>query len=75
MGSYGEAVHYYRLYLQDRPDDVRSLLNMGAALAEMGNYREAMDYFHKVLILNPNHELAQKNLELLEKILNDTDHK
>lgn len=55
--------------------DLNSLYNMGNALARMGNYRQAISVYDKVLKQDPNNKDAQFNRELLEKQLQKQQHK
>jgi tetratricopeptide (TPR) repeat protein len=53
-----------------KPDHVPSLNGKGAALANLGNYYEGIQYLDKALAINPNYAVALDNknkiLELLK---------
>jgi len=48
-------------------DDVRSLYNLGTALAQQGEFDGAIDALEQVLEMEPGHEDAQYNLDLVKK--------
>jgi Flp pilus assembly protein TadD len=50
-----------------RPEDADAEANLGSALAETGNLKEAREHFERALRLNPNHQLARENLRSLEQ--------
>ncbi len=53
----------------DALDDQLSLYNKGNALARLGQYEKAIEKYDEVLRLEPDHEDARYNKELLEKEL------
>ena len=48
--------------------DVRNLYNLGNAMAQQGEYESAIDTYEQVLELEPDHEDARYNLELLKQL-------
>lgn len=46
--------------LSERPDDVELLLAMGLELFETGQYREADEYFQRIIEIDSNHDIALK---------------
>jgi Flp pilus assembly protein TadD len=42
QGDFNSAIHDYREYLKLRPDTVAAEVNLGAALAHIGQYDEAI---------------------------------
>jgi len=49
------------------PEDANAEANLGSALAETGNVKEARLHYERALKLNPNNELARENLQQLEQ--------
>ena len=50
-------------------DDTRSLYNLGNALARLGEFEPAVRVYEQVLELEPDHEDAAYNLELLKGLM------
>ncbi len=48
--------------------DIRSLYNLGNAMAQQGEFDAAIDTYEEVLEREPDHEDARYNLELLRKL-------
>ncbi len=48
--------------------DTRSLYNLGNAMAQQGEFEAAIDAYEQVLEMEPGHEDAQYNLELVRKL-------
>jgi len=49
QGEFTSAIHDYREYLKLRPDTVAAEVNLGAALAHIGQYDEAISLYRKAL--------------------------
>lgn len=49
QGDYTSAIRDYREYLAQRPDAVQGEVNLGAALAHVGQYDEAISLYRKAL--------------------------
>ena len=62
QGRLEEAIASYRRALQLRPDDFRSLNNLGLALKDQGNVEEAIACFRQVLQLRPDDAAPYNNL-------------
>jgi Flp pilus assembly protein TadD len=60
-----DAIRLYREAIELRPDDPDAHNNLGGALAASGNTVEARKHFETALQLNPEHQMARRNLELL----------
>jgi tetratricopeptide (TPR) repeat protein len=63
QGKYPEAITYYKLAVQTRPEEVGARVNLGEALAAIGRIEESIDQYHVALRLKPkdpeiHHELA-----------------
>ncbi len=48
--------------------DTRNLYNLGNAMAQQGEFEAAIDAYEQVLEMEPGHEDAQYNLELVRKL-------
>lgn len=55
--------YYYRVMIND-PTDVNAVIGYGAALGNMGYYDEAIESCHIALDIDPDNELAKKNLQI-----------
>jgi protein O-mannosyl-transferase len=44
------------------PNNGRGLMNYGLSQMEKGNYKDALDYFQRALVLNPNYYILEINL-------------
>jgi Flp pilus assembly protein TadD len=49
------------------PQDAGAEANLGSALAETGNLKEARLHFERALQIDPKNELARENLEQLNR--------
>ena len=49
QGDYNSAIRDYREYLKVQPDAVQAEMNLGAALAHVGQYDEAISLYQKAL--------------------------
>jgi len=67
-----ERQSYFRV-IQDHPDYVPSLLNLGHSFLENGNYREALSYYQRVLQHEPQFPEALYNSALAYRGLNEKD--
>src|SRR5207244_6324195 len=61
-GKRSEAIACYRRGLENKPDHVESLLNIGVLLAEQGQVDEAIGFWQRALRLRPDHAQAHHNL-------------
>ena len=55
--------------MRPNPQDANAEANLGAALAELGNWKEARVHLEKALAINPNLANARENLEQVEREL------
>jgi len=67
-----ERQSYFKV-VQKHPDYVPSLLNLGHSFLESGNYREALDYYQRVLQHEPQFPEALYNSALAFQGLDDKD--
>jgi Ca-activated chloride channel family protein len=65
-GEYEKALKTYQSQTEQTADN---LYNQGNALAQAGKLKEAIAAYEQVLKLNPNHDDAKYNKELVEKEL------
>ena len=63
-GDDASAVRAYQELLRLRPDAVAVRVNLGATLAEMKRYREAIEQYRVVLAADPSNRMARMNLAL-----------
>ena len=61
-GDYGESGRNFA-----ELDDTRSLYNLGNALAKQGEFEAAIDAYEEVLEIDPEHEDARYNRDLLQQ--------
>ena len=65
--NFKEAVEEFRAAVRINPRDANAEANLGTALAEIGNLREAQAHLEKALAIDPNLALARDNLEELKR--------
>ena len=63
-GDYGTSAAGF-----DNLDDTASVYNKGTALAKLGEFQAAIDVYDRLLEVDPDHEDAQYNRDLLEDML------
>lgn len=63
-----KAIHVLTQLLNNEPDNVDALNNIGIAAAMSGHIKIAEAYFKKALNLNPKYKKTKQNLQLLNKI-------
>lgn len=54
LKDFKQAIHRYRLFLQEQPDHFQALYNLGHALRRSGRSQEAIDVFEKAVRLRPD---------------------
>lgn len=52
----------FKIYLEQQPDDVESIVQLGEVLKEKGEYYEACNQFEKALKINPDDDSARRQL-------------
>ncbi|MCD6177590.1 MAG: hypothetical protein J7K29_07115 [Candidatus Cloacimonetes bacterium] len=60
---------YYEI-LDESPNEQKTLNNLASLLIDEKNYKEAENLLRKCIKSNPEFEVAQQNLERLEKLMN-----
>ena len=73
--SFEDAEKYYRQLIM-RPDNSPQereefYFNHGCSLAQLKNFKEALASFEEVVKINSQNERAQKNIEILKKLLEE----
>jgi Flp pilus assembly protein TadD len=58
---------HFRAAVRLNPQDANAEANLGSALAETGNLKEARLHFEHALQIDPKNELARENLEQLNR--------
>ena len=53
-----------------KSDFIPPLYNKGVLLGLLGRFSEAIETFNQVLELDPNHELAKRDLEMVKQLMN-----
>jgi Flp pilus assembly protein TadD len=72
-GDNATAIRIYRQLLIAYPESIELHANLGAALANVGQFDGAIDQYHKVLALDPNNLSVRLNLALAYEQKRDTD--
>ena len=58
---------HFQAAVRLNPQDANAEANLGSALAETGNLKEARLHFERALQIDPKNELARENLEQLNR--------
>ena len=66
---------FYKTAIKLNPYDVDAHYNLGFALAQKGNLREAVSHYRETVRLRPDHLSARKNLEMALLLLEKYKHK
>jgi tetratricopeptide (TPR) repeat protein len=66
-----EAADLNRQMLELFPNDVDTHNRLGKSLLELGRYAEARDAYQEAARLDPSSKIAQKNLQRLEKLIEE----
>ena len=69
-GRFEKALEIYRHGIAVSPGDADVRANLGAVLAQLGRYSEAVDALEKALEINPRQETALANIKLVRERLN-----
>jgi tetratricopeptide (TPR) repeat protein len=64
--NYPEAIRYYERHLSAHPSDTDCLFQIAEAYRKSGHYESAVAGYRYLLHIIPDHEAAQKRLELIE---------
>ena len=67
-GEWGRAVEVNRAILARSPKQLDAISQLGKALMESAQYREARETLEKVIQIAPHHKIAKKNLARLEQL-------
>ena len=60
-GRYQEAIPLFEKFLEDNPNDVNSLNNLGYASNQLGKYEDTAFYADKILEIDPENTVALNN--------------
>lgn len=66
-----DAVELNRQIIDSYPKDVEAHNRLGKGLMELGRYDEAREAYNRTLRLDPTNTIAQKNLQRLEKLMEE----
>jgi Flp pilus assembly protein TadD len=61
-GDHGGALQLYRTWVADNPEDVAVTMALANSLQMSQNVDEAMQYYHKILQLDPDNAVALNNI-------------
>jgi tetratricopeptide (TPR) repeat protein len=64
-GSFSEAAEEFRKAVAAKADSLPARVNLGSALAQLGNSKEAIEQFQEALKINPENTAAHYNLGFL----------
>ena len=62
--DYKNAKTYFDLYLKFQPNDIKKLLNAGAASQQLGEFDDALKYYEKILEIESENTSAFNNIGL-----------
>lgn len=71
MGEYESAVMCLDRAISLKNDFIPPMYNKGVLLGLLGKFPEAIEIYNKVLELDPNHELAKRDLQMIYKLLKE----
>jgi tetratricopeptide (TPR) repeat protein len=71
MGEYDSAMMCLERALGFKADFIPSLYNKAVLLGLTGKFDEAIECYQKVIQIDPEHNLAKRDLEMLYRIKND----
>ncbi|MBV9269286.1 MAG: tetratricopeptide repeat protein, partial [Acidobacteriaceae bacterium] len=63
-GDYSSAIQQYRELVKSKPDFVPAWINLGVALAHVGQWDEAVESYRSALALDPQNQQIKLNLGL-----------
>jgi tetratricopeptide (TPR) repeat protein len=65
-GNWQEAITINKSLIHENPEDIDALNRLALAYTIMGKLREAKSTYQKVLVLDPLHPIALRNLKRLK---------
>lgn len=65
LERFAEAEAYFKQLLEDHPESIDAVNNLGVIYDKQGFYELAKNQFEKLLELDPNNEIARQNLKQL----------
>src|SRR4051794_33908285 len=72
QSRWAEAAELNRQIIETYPKDVEAHNRLGKALMELTRYEDAREAYNHTLRLDPTNGIAQKNLQRLEKLMEDS---
>jgi Flp pilus assembly protein TadD len=69
QNDFAAAVEEFHAAVRLHPQDANAEANLGAALADLGNWKEARAHLEKALAINPNLANARENLEQVKRAI------
>ncbi len=70
-GRHNQAIENYRIALDDDPENVIALNNLGYELLLKGDYQESESLLQQAITLNPEHAFAYNNLGHVKILTNE----
>jgi len=71
QNNFAAAVEEFRAAVRLNSQDANAEANLGAALAVLGNWKEARVYLEKALAIDPTLANARDNLEQVKRALSN----
>jgi len=69
--EYANALHYYQMYVELKPEDATGYSSIGEVYFDMENFSEAYKYFQKALELQPDNAAIVVNALILAQKMED----
>jgi Flp pilus assembly protein TadD len=67
QNDFAGALEHFRAAVRLNSQDANAEANLGTALAETGNWKEAREPLEKALAIDPNLALARENLDQVKR--------
>jgi tetratricopeptide (TPR) repeat protein len=71
MGEYDSALMCLNRAIGIKNDFIPPIYNKGVLLGLLGRYPEAIETYNQVLELDPNHELAKRDLDMINNLMKE----
>jgi tetratricopeptide (TPR) repeat protein len=71
MGEYDSALMCLNRAIGIKNDFIPPIYNKGVLLGLLGRYPEAIETYNQVLKLDPNHELAKRDLDMINNLMKE----
>ena len=73
QGNFKDAAHTYHRLLLLTPDDVEVMLPLAVCFYKHGDTEAAKMIFDRILVLDPNHQVAKENRSVLDRLASPTE--